>query len=315
MQKNIIAAQSDIWLSVVLPCFNVEPYLDDCFASLLNQEDISLSEYEILCINDGSTDNTLDKLRYYEESYPNIRVISTPNRGVSAARNTGIENAKGSYITFVDPDDAIQIDLFQNVKKILAKNAETDIVIGCLRRFNDDMFSERLNCESDYNDYFVIDDTKTLRDTYVLDVKTQIQQGIPCAQFFSKELLMNNELRFRENLSIGEDEVFNFEVKSVSKKVIFVPAVFYFYRLRLGSVMHGKTSILAKKRQNSNKIKALIYRDKCDNDPLARAPYIAAQNQTCFMLLFIKEFKYVKKQSESFPSWGFILRKILAKAV
>lgn len=93
-------------LSFIVPVYNLEDYIEECIMSLLNQ-DLSHSEYEILCINDSSTDSSLEILKRLAKEHTNIIIINQENQGVSAARNNGIKNAKGEYIWFVDGDDLI----------------------------------------------------------------------------------------------------------------------------------------------------------------------------------------------------------------
>lgn len=93
---------SDIKVSVVLPIYNMGKYLRQCLASVLSQ---SLKDIEVICVNDGSTDNSSDILEEFQYNYPNIIVIDQINQGSGAARNSGINAARGKYIAFIDPDD------------------------------------------------------------------------------------------------------------------------------------------------------------------------------------------------------------------
>lgn len=96
-----------IKISYILPCYNVAPYIGRCLDSIAHQ-DIPLDEMEIICVDDCSTDNTVDLIRQYQQSMPNIVLIQhETNKTSGGARNTGIENARGEYIWFVDPDDSI----------------------------------------------------------------------------------------------------------------------------------------------------------------------------------------------------------------
>lgn len=99
-----------MFLSFVVPVYNTEKYLPECLDSLLEQ-DIPKEEYEIICVNDGSTDNSLEILHAYQEKFPNIVVIDKENSGVAMARNAGMDAAKGDYIWFVDSDDFIQMNI------------------------------------------------------------------------------------------------------------------------------------------------------------------------------------------------------------
>lgn len=107
-------------LSLIIPVYKVEQYLKKCLDSCLNQ-DIPLSEYEIIAVNDGSPDNSFAILKEYESKYPNIKILNQENQGLSMARNNGLEIAKGEYIWFVDSDDWIE----NNILKDLIKNFES----------------------------------------------------------------------------------------------------------------------------------------------------------------------------------------------
>lgn len=98
-------------LSIIIPVYNTEKYVGECLDSSVEQ-DILKNEYEIICIDDGSTDGSLNVLTEYSNKYENIHVYSQKNQGVSAARNAGISVASGKYVWFVDSDDYIAIDCF-----------------------------------------------------------------------------------------------------------------------------------------------------------------------------------------------------------
>ena len=98
---------SNLQLSIILPIYYVEPYLEKCIRSLEDQ-DIPKDAYEIICVNDGSPDNSQQIVEKLQQEYDNIKLINQENQGVSIARNNGIKTAKGEYLMFVDPDDAIE---------------------------------------------------------------------------------------------------------------------------------------------------------------------------------------------------------------
>ena len=96
-----------MFLSFIIPVYNTEAYLDECLQSLLNQ-DIPAADYELVCVNDGSTDGSLQLLRHYEQEYANVTVINQENGGVCRARNTGLRAARGEYVWFFDSDDVLR---------------------------------------------------------------------------------------------------------------------------------------------------------------------------------------------------------------
>ena len=103
-------------ISVIIPVYNVEKYLDICLDTVLAQ---TFKDFEAVCINDGSTDNSLNILEHYQKFDKRIKIIQTENKGLSHARNKGIKEAKGEYITFVDSDDYISEICLESMNKNL----------------------------------------------------------------------------------------------------------------------------------------------------------------------------------------------------
>jgi glycosyltransferase involved in cell wall biosynthesis len=112
-------------ISIIIPVYNAENYLEECLLSISQQ---TFGDFEILAINDGSTDRSLEILKKYQEKEPRLQVISQENKGVSAARNLGLENAQGEYITFVDADDWLHPETLEQYIEIAKK--KSDIVIS-----------------------------------------------------------------------------------------------------------------------------------------------------------------------------------------
>lgn len=116
-------------LSVIVPIFNVEPYVEKCLRSLENQ-DISHDEYEILCVNDGSPDNSREVVLALQKEFNNIVLIDQENQGVSIARNNGVEKARGKYLLFIDPDDFVQANSLGGILKDTIENRAQIVVPG-----------------------------------------------------------------------------------------------------------------------------------------------------------------------------------------
>ena len=112
---------SNILLSIVVPMYNVEKYITRCLESCINQ-DLCDSDYEIIVVNDGSPDNSLELAERFASEHINVKVISQKNGGLSAARNTGLRNAKGEYVWFVDSDDWIKRNCLKNIIEITQKH-------------------------------------------------------------------------------------------------------------------------------------------------------------------------------------------------
>lgn len=107
-------------LSIIVPVYNTEKYLETCLESLLNQ-DIEKSMYEVICVNDGSTDGSLAILQEYAKQYDNIILIDKENEGVSIARNVGMEKAQGDYVWFIDADDWVARQCFGVINQEIEK--------------------------------------------------------------------------------------------------------------------------------------------------------------------------------------------------
>ena len=115
-------------INVIVPCYNVEKYIDRCLDSVVGQT-IGLDKLEIICVNDASTDGTWDRLSAWEKRYPlNIRLINCPRNGAQGrARNIGLSHAFGSYITFLDADDWMEKDAYERAWRAM-KDYNCDIV-------------------------------------------------------------------------------------------------------------------------------------------------------------------------------------------
>ena len=117
-----------MFISFIVPVYNTEKYLYACLDSLLDQ-DLSPDEYEIICINDGSTDNSLAVLKKYEAENKNIFVINQRNSGVCQARNAGLLKTKGEYIWFIDSDDIIEKHSLKRLKAVIDSEIYDRIII------------------------------------------------------------------------------------------------------------------------------------------------------------------------------------------
>jgi len=121
-------------LSIIIPVYNVEPYLKRCIASLVS---MPMTDYEIIMVDDGSTDNSGRICDKFSQKYSNIKVIHQANKGVVSARNTALKNTNGEYITFVDPDDWVDSELLPALVKDLINNNDIDIAVGKVVRSNE----------------------------------------------------------------------------------------------------------------------------------------------------------------------------------
>lgn len=218
-------------ISVIVPVYNVEKYLSVCLTSCINQ---TLRDIEIICVNDGSTDNSLAVLEAFAAHDYRIRIISKPNGGLSSARNAGIRAARGSMIMFLDSDDYLERNACERVW-IETLEAPTDIVI-----FGTRIFPERPRAGAWY--YSVLQCRVKRYTAFSEDVLFKEKSAKPFVwrQAFRKKLLDEHGLTFDETVKYGEDMVFQMEVFPHASNFAFIPDSLYHYRwYREGSLMQG----------------------------------------------------------------------------
>lgn len=208
-------------ISIIVPVYNVEQYLSDCLDSLINQ---SYKNIEIICVNDGSTDSSLDILEQYQQRHPNIKIVSTKNSGLAAARNLGMTLATGEFITFVDSDDWIETDTLETMLRegFLTKE-NLDIICFGLCRVIDGV-------KSTYRSYRTTQ-VKPVEDSYVLTLS-----GEACGKLYRHQFLKANNIHFPVGLYY-EDITFHWTCIAHAKEIATLKATFYNYRMRADSIM------------------------------------------------------------------------------
>ena len=211
-----------MYLSIIIPVYNVESYIRDCIDSLLYQ-DIPSSEYEIICVDDGSTDNSAKIIKNYMQMHNNIKLIQQVNSGVGKARNVGLSLANGKFIWFIDPDDFISSNCFGFIIKSLNEYSADILEINYKACPEESSFSP----------------SKT--DYYVDGVDRFGAGASACIYIASNQLLEDNQIRFNERLSYGEDYLWAFQLKATKHKNIVTNAFIYNYRQRKGSAMNTKS--------------------------------------------------------------------------
>ena len=112
-------------ISIIIPVYNVEKYLRQCLDSVVNQ---TYRNFEVVCVNDGSTDTSIEILQEYKKEYSNFRVYTQENKGLGITRNVGVSHATGDYLYFLDSDDYIEPDLIEELTKIITENKNIDII-------------------------------------------------------------------------------------------------------------------------------------------------------------------------------------------
>lgn len=211
-------------VSIIIPVYNCEKYIDACIHSLQNQ---TYTNYEMIFVNDGSRDGSLEKLENAAYNDARIKIINQENRGVSSARNVGIDVAKGEYILFVDADDTVSTDYITNLITPL-KDDDVDIVID-IPVF---VFENRKLFSSVKTEQIGADLIKNYGELFQGEYNMALQS--PCGKVYKKYILNQYNLKFNENIEYGEDVLFNLEYYSYINKYKLINKFSYFYYQRIG---------------------------------------------------------------------------------
>lgn len=227
-------------LSIIIPVFNVEDYLSICLDSLMLQGDLCL---EIILVDDGSTDQSGKIADKYAQKDDRFKVIHQENRGASAARNVGLDIAKGEYIVFLDSDDWIQKESLPALyKEVTLQYA--DIVMGNIRKcYQDGQIDEPLKGLSGE----LPNETLSGKDGFIWLIKRSLYLPMVFIYIYRRTYLEKIQIRFEEGI-MHEDELWTPVVLSQAKKIVITDIDFYYYRQNENSVMY-KTNLF--KRLNS----------------------------------------------------------------
>jgi len=217
--------------SIIIPAYNSERFIGDTLSMLVSQ---GLEDCEVIAVNDGSTDNTEIICAGYAKKYPNIRLISTDNCGVSAARNAGLQAAAGKYIYFLDSDDALAPESLDFFKSAVRQYKEMDMyAFGYESRQNGRRFRKYI-----YR-------TRKRIFTRVEYLKLIFQKHLNChigSVILSREFLTKNGLCFTGGVKIGEDVEFLIKCSIYAKSIYYNPWLCYIYQIRSDSTMRGYKS-------------------------------------------------------------------------
>lgn len=237
-------------LSIIVPMYNVEKYVERCIISL-EKQDMDHNQYEIICVNDGSPDNSSQIIKQLKEKYNNIILIDQENQGVSVARNNGMDLATGEYILFIDPDDYVDENAFLGILERARKaDAQVSFLGFSFRDHEEKSIKQWLN-GSHTNDIF---DGKTAYFLSRGDGSTDPDRM--WAVLFKREFLNKFNLRFLPDVPYLEDGEFIARIMCLAEKVIFDGHSFYQRTTRLGSATNS--SLFHSDRAHNGFVKAAM---------------------------------------------------------
>jgi len=208
-------------ISVIVPVYNVEKYLARCLDSILEQQ---FNDIEIICVDNNSTDSSLDILHSYAEKDRRIKVITQENRGTSGSRNTGLEHASGEWVAFIDSDDAFLPGIFET---LLPSAQDEDAIWFGVEEVAESQHGIR-KIESGYLDV-PREGESLLSDEELVNMSMTIWN-----KFYRREKIEAYAIRFPEGIGF-EDNVFTLNFFAVNRKVRFCRERFYRYYRREGS--------------------------------------------------------------------------------
>ena len=219
-------------ISVIIPIYNAEKYLLKCIDSIINQD---FTIFEIICIDDGSKDNSLTLLNEYKKRDNRILVFTQNNQGQGVARNKGIQKATGDFLVFIDPDDYIEQSYFKTI-------------VSYFNKFDDEILL--------FNHYYEQEDSKQFILKFPCRVKIKHEQEFCLKSYldkknfslnfavwdkiFKREFITNNKIEFGIG-KIGEDQIFSIKSLLLAKKVRYLDFSFYHYVQRAESIKRQST--------------------------------------------------------------------------
>lgn len=204
-------------VSIIIPIYNVSRYLDDCLSSCIHQ---TFDNLEIICVNDGSTDNSRDIIRKYQEKDGRIKCVDKKNEGLPLARKSGIEVATGEYIFHLDGDDNLPLDAIEKMMEV-AKVEDADIVVGDYLAIEND---SRKVIDSSINK--PLDSTAYLR--YILERGSFNIWG----KLIRRTLYAGNQIEVPSSIVIAEDLVACFQLAYYVQKIAPSHSICYYYYIR-----------------------------------------------------------------------------------
>lgn len=225
---------SDVFFSIIMPVYNVEKYVKQSIESVLKQTFLG---YELIIINDGSTDKTLEICKNYAEQYKNIRIIDQINAGVSNARNIGINKSIGKYLLFLDGDDWwLDSNMLSNIhSQLYCSDLDVDMYTFCYERYYETNRKMRIE-HNNFNNPLI--NKKTINSQEFVHYVLSGKEFFNCFSYLYvyRAEIIRGKLYFDTNISIFEDAVFIFDLLKMNIKIMCTDNVYYAYRCeRLGA--------------------------------------------------------------------------------
>lgn len=273
----------DSLISIIVPVYNTENYLEKCLYSLVNQ---TYKNIEIIIIDDGSPDNSMNIIQKFVLADNRVKVISQKNQGLSGARNTGMNNTNGDYIMFIDSDDWIEIDTCEKAINASEKYNADVVFWSYIKEFSNSQ-----------KDNYLFDKTEIIWSEKNINQLSRRMVGLVGDELANPQSIDNlvtawgklykksviGDVRFTDTKIIGtEDALFNIEVFLGINSAVYIPDLLSHYRKdNESSLTHNyKKKLVSRWREMYSRIKFLL-----DRNDMSREYYDALKNRICFGLI------------------------------
>ncbi len=292
-------------VSVIVPTYNVSQYLDECMTSLINQ---TLEDMEFICVNDGSTDHSLEILQKYAAADQRVKIIDKPNGGYGKAMNVGLDNCTGEYIGILEPDDYVKLDMYEKLYDLAVKN-NLDIIKADFYRFvhdEDGKLVKNYNCLTGDTSLYsrVIDPAE---EPNVFKAIMNTWSGI-----YKRSFLEEHHIRHHETPGASfQDNGFWFKTFCYAKRLYFVERPFYMNRRdNPNSSVHNKEKVFCMNDEYAYIMDFLnehpefkkryigVYSFKRYHNYVASFYRVGEEYKDIYMERFQKEFIQADKQGE-----------------
>lgn len=291
-------------VSVIVPVYNAEKVLPRCIESILNQ---SYKNLELILVNDGSIDKSIDIIHKYEKLDNRVKVIDNKNNGVSETRNIGVGEAIGEYIQFIDSDDFIELDMIEKTIKLMEDNVADIVMTGVFLDIEEKgEFSTSIQT---FEDNFSISKEEIAKN--VLDRLNGTYINSPVNKLYKRSIIVDNNIIMNKEIDLGEDLVFNLSYLRYCNRVVFSKESYYHYCMKV------EENLTFKYRNNKMDLMEFLFKEcreyfkwsGLDRDEIKKlnglfikwmySCYIDLNNKNCTLTTRGK-YKYIKESIEKY---------------
>jgi len=272
-------------VSIIVPVYNAEKSIEKCINSIRMQ---SYRNIEIIALDDGSEDDSLEILKKIQKEEPRLKVLHHDNKGVSATRNLGILKSKGEYIQFVDADD--YIDSKMTDKLVNSMQSKSLDLIMCLFQYK-----EQASCST--MGEFKQESINCFFEHFAEVMDNVLFQG-PCNKLYRSQIIKDNNILFLENISKLEDSIFNAIYLKYCNRIMLLPEALYVYNYVENSLSHKfhMNEIYVMIMFYQKLIGAVEYRDKREELIRSILSYAFKQMETIYRVTWVNDKKEYKKR-------------------